>query len=47
MRSIVYQYGPQGVRAKLVKVGADVQVAAGLVQFLVSDDASFVNGATL
>jgi NAD(P)-dependent dehydrogenase (short-subunit alcohol dehydrogenase family) len=47
MRSIVYQYGPQGVRANLVKVGGDLQAAAALVQFLVSDDASFVNGATL
>jgi hypothetical protein len=47
MRGIVYQYGPQGVRANLVKAGTDVKAAAALVRFLVSGDASFMNGATL
>jgi hypothetical protein len=47
MRSIVYQYGPQGVRANLVQVGDDVQAAVALVRFLVSADASFMNGASV
>jgi NAD(P)-dependent dehydrogenase (short-subunit alcohol dehydrogenase family) len=47
MRSIVYQYGPQGVRANQVLVGDDVSAAVERVCFLMGDDAAFISGTTL
>jgi NAD(P)-dependent dehydrogenase (short-subunit alcohol dehydrogenase family) len=47
MRSIVYQYGPQGVRANAIVPIDDPAAVAQLVVMLASTDASYINGATL
>jgi NAD(P)-dependent dehydrogenase (short-subunit alcohol dehydrogenase family) len=47
MRGVVYQYGPQGIRANLVLVGDDVAAAVERVCFLMGDDATFISGTTL